>query len=138
MGENEETVTRLKEFGELVGMSFQIKDDLFDYGSSEDIGKPTGIDIKEKKLTLPLIYTLNNCSFLEKRKLINIIKNHGDKKAKVREAVEMVKEKGGITYAQKKMFAYRDSALELLHTFPEGEARNSLELLVNYTIERKK
>jgi octaprenyl-diphosphate synthase len=138
VGEDEETVAKLTEFGEMVGMSFQIKDDLFDYGTSEDIGKPTGIDIKEKKLTLPLIYTLNHCSFLEKRKLINIIKNHGDEKDKVREAVEMVKEKGGIAYAQEKMFNYRDRALELLHTFPEGDARNSLELLVNYTIEREK
>ncbi len=138
VGESKETIDRMREFGELVGMSFQIKDDLFDYGSSEEIGKPTGIDIKEKKLTLPLIYTLNNSSFFEKRKLINIIKNHGDKKEKVREAIEMVKEKGGIKYAQEKMFDYRDRALEILHTFPKNESRDSLELLVNYTIERTK
>lgn len=138
VGEGEENVKKMKEFGELVGMCFQIKDDLFDYGSDEEIGKPTGIDIKEKKLTLPLIYTLNNSSFLEKRKLINIIKNHGSEKAKVKEAIEMVKEKGGIRYAHEKMLEFRDKALEILHTCPEGQVRDSLELLVNYTVERKK
>jgi octaprenyl-diphosphate synthase len=138
VGQSKEIVAKMKEFGELVGMSFQIKDDLFDYGTSEEIGKPTGIDIKEKKLTLPIIFTLNNSTFIEKRKLINIIKNHGTDKAKVREAVEMVKEKGGIAYAQEKMYEYRDRALAILDTLPDGEARNSLRTLVNYTIERRK
>lgn len=138
VGQSEEMVAKMKEFGELVGMSFQIKDDLFDYGTSEEIGKPTGIDIKEKKLTLPIIFTLNNSSFIEKRKLINIIKNHGTDKAKVKEAVEMVKEKGGIAYAQEKMYEYRDRALGILHSLPNNEARKSLETLVNYTIERNK
>ena len=136
--EDEETVKKMLDFGELVGMSFQIKDDLFDYGTSEEIGKPTGIDIKEKKLTLPLIYALNHCSFFEKRKLINIIKNHGSEKAKVREAVAMVVEKGGIKYAQEKMFEYRDQAMAILDTLPDGDAKNSLRILVNYTIERRK
>lgn len=136
--EDEETVNKMKEFGELVGMSFQIKDDLFDYGTDEGIGKPTGIDIKEKKLTLPLIHALNQSSFFEKRKLINIVKNHGTNKAKVREAINMVIEKGGIEYAKGKMLEFRDQALAILHTIPENEARQSLELLVNYTIERRK
>lgn len=138
VGEDKETVEKLHKFGILVGMAFQIKDDLFDYGTSEDIGKPTGIDIKEKKLTLPIIYTLHQCSYLEKRKLINIVKNHGKDKKKVREAIEMVKNKGGISYANVKMQEFRDEALKLLHTLPEGPARESLEGLVNFTIERKK
>ena len=138
VGRDEETVGKMKEFGELVGMAFQIKDDLFDYGTDENIGKPTGIDIREKKMTLPLIYALNNSSYLEKRKLINIVKNHNTDRKKVKEAIAMVVEKGGISYATERMNEFRDRALELLHTFEDNEARNSLEVLVNYTIERKK
>lgn len=138
VNQNDEVVEKMKKFGELVGMAFQIKDDLFDYGTSDDIGKPTGIDIREKKMTLPLIYTLNQSSFLEKRKLINIVKNHNTDKKKVREAVEIVKAKGGIEYATEKMNEYCKEALEILHTFEDNPARSSLEGLVNYTIERKK
>lgn len=136
--QSKENIEKMKDFGEMVGICFQIKDDLFDYGSSEEIGKPTGIDIKEKKLTLPLIFTLNKCAFLEKRKLINIIKNHGTDKRKVKEAIEMVKERGGIKYAQEKMHEYKDKALEILETVPDGEAKTALRNLVVYTIERKK
>ncbi|MEQ8323590.1 MAG: polyprenyl synthetase family protein [Vicingaceae bacterium] len=136
--QDEEIILKMKKFGELVGMAFQIKDDLFDYGSEENIGKPTGIDIREKKMTLPLIFALNNSSFLEKRKLINIVKNHNTDKKKVKQAVDMVIEKGGIAYATEKMNEYRKQALEVLHEFDDNPARQSLEALVNYTIERKK
>src|SRR5690606_35056404 len=104
--QDETAIQKMKEFGELVGIAFQIKDDLFDYGSGDDIGKPVGIDIREKKLTLPLIYASNQCSFFEKRKLVNIIKNHGKEKKKVEEAIAMVVSKGGIEYATQRMNEY--------------------------------
>jgi octaprenyl-diphosphate synthase len=123
-------------FGELVGIAFQIKDDLFDYGQ-EDIGKPTGNDIKEKKLTLPIIYTLNHCSQQERRQLIYILKNENRRKEKIATVIEAVKKSGGISYSQQIMEAYRDKALALLYTFEQSEARNSLEDLVRYTTDRK-
>ena len=138
VNQSDQVVEKMKEFGEMVGMAFQIKDDLFDYGTSNDIGKPTGIDIREKKMTLPLIFTLNEASFMEKRKLINIVKNHNTDKRKVREVVEMVLAKGGIEYATEKMNQYAKKALDILHTFEDNPARRSLEELVTYTIERKK
>lgn len=132
------TIAKFKEFGILTGMAFQIKDDLFDFGSSEEIGKPTGIDIKEKKMTLPLIYALNQSTWLEKRKIINIIKNHNTNSDKVKEVIDFVIAKGGITYAEKVMLDYKNKALTLLKDFPESPSRNSLEQLVVYSIERKK
>ena len=129
-------VEKMHEFGELLGMAFQIKDDLFDYGERK-IGKPLGIDIKEKKMTLPLIYTLNVASPSEKRKIINTVKNHNNDKAKVRELIQTVKEKGGLDFATKKMESYRKQALELLADFPKNEYREALELMLNYVIERK-
>lgn len=131
-----EKVQKLKVFGEKVGMAFQIKDDLFDYGS-QDVGKPTGNDIKEKKLTLPLIYTLNNCSADLKKQLIYIIKNQNTQKDKVKFVIDAVVAAGGIKYAEQKMEAYRDEALAILHEFPESQVRNALEELVRYTTDRK-
>ena len=127
---------KMRQFGEWVGIAFQIKDDLFDYGN-EDIGKPTGNDIREKKLTLPLIYTLNNCSSTQKKNLIYIIKNENRRKEKVNEVIDVVKKSGGISYSQRKMEAYRDKALQLLHEFSESPVRNTLEELVRYTTDRK-
>lgn len=129
-------VEKMHEFGELLGMAFQIKDDLFDYGERK-IGKPLGVDIKEKKMTLPLIYTLNVASPSEKRKIINTVKNHNTDKSKVRELIQTVKEKGGLDFATKKMESYRKLALELLADFPKNEYREALELMLNYVIERK-
>ena len=127
---------KMKVFGEKVGIAFQIKDDLFDYGT-EDIGKPTGNDIKEKKLTLPLIYTLNNIDSATKRKIIYIIKNENENKEKVRWLIEKVVAAGGIKYAQEKMNQYRDEALTILYEFPESPVRKALEDLVRYTTDRK-
>ncbi|MBC7687642.1 MAG: polyprenyl synthetase family protein [Aquabacterium sp.] len=127
---------KMKLFGEKVGMAFQIKDDLFDYGN-EDIGKPTGNDIKEKKLTLPLIYTLNKINPALRRNLIYIIKNENKDKAKVKLVIDTVVEAGGITYAEEKMNGFRNEALSILHQFAENEVRNALEELVRYTTDRK-
>jgi octaprenyl-diphosphate synthase len=126
----------MKQFGEKAGIAFQIKDDLFDYGN-DDIGKPTGNDIKEKKLTLPLIHTLNNVSHAEKRKLVYIIKNENRNAQKVKFVIDAVVEAGGIRYASEKMFAYRDEALAILQSFPDNESRKGLEELVRYTTDRK-
>ena len=128
----------MREFGELTGIAFQIKDDLFDYGDGGKIGKPTGIDIKEQKMTLPLIYTLNNASKADKKKLINIVKNHNTDRKKVQEVIDFVITSGGIEYTQEKMYEYRKKSLEVLHTFPKTVARDSLEKLVVYTTERNK
>ncbi len=130
------TTEKMKLFGEKVGIAFQIKDDLFDYGK-EDIGKPTGNDIKEKKLTLPLIYTLNNIDSATRRKLIYIIKNENKDPAKVKLVIDKVIEAGGITYAAEKMANYRNEALTILHEFPDNEVRRALEDLVRYTTDRK-
>jgi octaprenyl-diphosphate synthase len=134
--ENEDAIEKMERFGEKVGMAFQIKDDLFDY-SSEAIGKPTGNDIKEKKLTLPLIYTLNNCDAALRKKIIYIVKNQNTQKDKVDFVLDAVNNFGGITYATNKMFAYRDEALEILHSFPASDVREALEELVRYTTDRK-
>ncbi|RRQ47864.1 polyprenyl synthetase family protein [Maribacter algicola] len=134
---NSEDVETFRKFGELCGMAFQIKDDLFDYGE-EKIGKPTGIDIKEQKMTLPLIYALNNCSKKEKSWLINSVKNHNKNKKRVKEVIAFVKEVGGLDYAVSKMLQFKDEALSLLHQYPKSDYRDSLELMVNYVVERKK
>ena len=134
---NDDYITnRMKIFGEKAGIAFQIKDDLFDYGK-DDIGKPTGNDIKEKKLTLPLIYTLNKVSAATKRKLIYIIKNENKDRLKVNFVIDTVIETGGIKYASEKMNTYRDDALDILCSFPESPARKALEDLVRYTTDRK-
>ncbi len=132
-----EDVETFRKFGELCGMAFQIKDDLFDYGNQR-IGKPTGIDIKEQKMTLPLIYVLNHCSKKEKSWVINSIKNHNKDKIRVKEVISFVKDKGGLEYAVAKMLSYRDEALGLLKSYPESEYRSALELMVNYVVERDK
>ncbi|MBM1108124.1 polyprenyl synthetase family protein [Aurantibacter crassamenti] len=126
-----------RKFGELCGMAFQIKDDLFDYGEDK-IGKPIGIDIKEQKMTLPLIFVLNNCSKKEKSWLINSIKNHNRDKKRVKEVIAFVQANGGLDYAVKKMLEFKDEALKILRNYPESSYRNSLELMVNYVVDRKK
>lgn len=134
---NSDDVEVFRKFGELCGMAFQIKDDLFDYGEKQ-IGKPTGIDIKEQKMTLPLIYALNNCSKKEKSWVINSIKNHNKDKKRVKEVINFVIEKGGLDYAVSKMLAYKDQALSLLQNYPPTAYKSALELMVNYVVERKK
>lgn len=133
---NEETASRMKAFGEKVGIAFQIKDDLFDY-TAQDVGKPTGNDIKEKKLTLPLIYTLNNVDKETRRKIIYIIKNENTRKSKVNFIIEMVEKTGGIAYAINRMETYKAEALQLLNTFPDSEIRKGFEDLVNFVTDRK-
>lgn len=127
---------KMRLFGEKTGMAFQIKDDLFDY-ASENVGKPTGNDIKEKKLTLPLIYTLNNCDRDTRRKIIYIVKNNNNDKAKVKWVIEKVEEAGGIKYATDKMNLYKQEALSILETFPENPYRAGLKDLVLYVTDRK-
>lgn len=133
---NEYITERMKIFGEKTGIAFQIKDDLFDYGN-EDVGKPTGNDLKEKKLTLPLIYTLNNIASSERKKIIYILKNQNRDHEKIRYVLQQVTETGGIKYANKKMNEYRDEAIKVLHEFPESNIRKGLEELVVYTTDRK-
>ncbi|HNQ27235.1 MAG TPA: polyprenyl synthetase family protein, partial [Aquaticitalea sp.] len=134
---NSPEVESMRKFGELIGMSFQIKDDLFDYGE-DAIGKPTGIDIKEQKMTLPLIYVLNSCSKKDKDWLINSIKNHNKDKQRVKEVIAFVKSNGGLEYAEKKMKQFQQEALNILNNYPDSEYKKSLELMVNYVIDRKK
>ncbi|MDP9230834.1 MAG: polyprenyl synthetase family protein [Bacteroidota bacterium] len=134
---NDESITeKMRLFGEKVGTAFQIKDDLFDY-TSDNIGKPTGNDIKEKKITLPLIYTLNTVDKDTRRELIYIIKNQNKKKDKVKYVISKVVETGGIHYAEKKMNIYRNEALEILMQFPESDIRKGLEKMVRYVTDRK-
>ena len=137
VGASKEIIERMRFFGEKVGMAFQIKDDLFDYGE-EEIGKPVGIDIKERKMTLPLIYALNQSGWWDKRTIIYKVKNQNDKPKKVREVIEYVKASGGIQYAQDVMQRYIDEAMLLLKDLPESPYKTSLQQLVIYTIERNK
>jgi octaprenyl-diphosphate synthase len=132
------TIKLLKHFGILAGIAFQIKDDLFDFGTDESIGKPTGIDIKEKKMTLPLIYALNNCTWAEKRNIINIIKNKSDQSNEVQKVINFVIEKGGIEYAVKTMHNYKTRAIALIQDLPSNDAKTSLIKLLTYAVERKK
>ena len=127
---------KMKMFGENVGIAFQIKDDLFDYGT-DNIGKPTGNDIKEKKLTLPLIYTLNTIDKANRKEIIYTIKNYNKDSLKVKQVIDAVIRSGGIEYAQNKMYEYRDAALEILNTFPETPVRRAMEELVRFTTDRK-
>jgi octaprenyl-diphosphate synthase len=134
---DKKTIELFREFGTLTGIAFQIKDDLFDFGDDDSIGKPTGIDIKEKKMTLPLIYALNNSTWLEKRRIISIIKNHNEESEQVRKVINFVIEKKGIEYAQKVMTDYKNKAIALLHQIPKNPSTQSLEDLINYAINRK-
>jgi octaprenyl-diphosphate synthase len=134
---NDEAITeKMRSFGEKTGMAFQIKDDLFDY-ASENIGKPTGNDIKEKKMTLPLIYTLNNTTAATRRKIIYIVKNNNRDKEKVSWVIRQVEDTGGIDYAKNKMNDYKKEALDMLHQFPESPVRQGLEDMVLFVTDRK-
>ena len=134
---NSPEVESMRRFGELIGMAFQIKDDLFDYGDDK-IGKPTGIDIKEQKMTLPLIHVLNHASEKDRSWLINSIKKHNKDKKRVKEVIAFVKGNGGLEYAIEKMKAFQKEALAILEQYPESPYKTSLELMVNYVIDRKK
>jgi octaprenyl-diphosphate synthase len=135
--DDEELIERMRLFGEKIGIAFQIRDDLFDFGT-EDVGKPLGIDIKEKKMTLPLIYALQHASKSEKRRIINIIKRHSNKPEKVKEVIEFVQNSGGLEYTKQIMLDFRNQAFELLHSFPDSEVRQSLEDLVTFVTDREK
>jgi octaprenyl-diphosphate synthase len=137
VSDDEVQVENMRKFGELIGMAFQIKDDLFDY-TDEAIGKPTGIDIKEQKMTLPLIYALNHCSDKEKSWCINSIKNYNKNKKRVKEVIQFVKDKNGLAYAEQKMVQFQQEALLLIKDYPESVYKDSLTLMVNYVMERKK
>lgn len=137
LGESDNAkVEQMRKFGEYIGMAFQIKDDLFDY-TDDAIGKPTGIDIKEQKMTLPLIYALNTSTEKEKRWLINSIKNHNKDKKRVKEVIAFVKQKNGLEYAEQVMKDYQQKALELIKDYPDSEYKNALVLMVNYVIDRR-
>ncbi len=132
-----EVIARMSEFGEKVGMAFQIKDDLFDFGEDE-IGKPVGIDIKEKKMTLPLIFALQKADWLEKKRIIHLIRNRSEDKKAVNDVIDFVKRSGGLEYAKSIMDRFYQEAMDILQSFPDSEYKNSLANLVSYTIERKK
>jgi len=136
-GADDETIEKMRLFGEKVGIAFQIKDDTFDFGT-DDVGKPLGIDIKEKKVTLPLIYALNSSDKVEKKRIINLVKNHNDEPAKIQQIIDFVNAKEGVRYANERMVQYQQEAFDILYTFEPGPARTGLEQLVRYTTERKK
>jgi octaprenyl-diphosphate synthase len=136
--DREDQAENMRSFGELVGLAFQIKDDIFDYGAPGNIGKPTGLDIRERKMTLPIIYTLNICDKATKKELINIVKNHNEEKKYVKRAVELVIQNGGIEYAHRRMMELKDEALICLENIPESAAKSALIGLVEYTTQREK
>ncbi|MDR6238997.1 octaprenyl-diphosphate synthase [Aureibacter tunicatorum] len=136
-GASPEVVEKMRLFGEKVGMAFQIKDDLFDFGHDE-VGKPLGIDIKEKKMTLPLIHALRNSDWLTRRKVLYTIKNKSHKPEKVKEVIEFVRKSGGLDYAENKMKEFYSEALSILNEFDDSEYKKALKGLVDYTILRKK
>jgi octaprenyl-diphosphate synthase len=138
VSEDKAIIEQMRLFGETVGIAFQIRDDLFDYGTDTGIGKPTGIDIKERKMTLPLIYALNKADSSEKRFIINTIKNNNTDEKRVAEVIALVSKLGGIDYTVTRMNEYRDKALDLLASFPANSSRESLIELVNFVIDRKK
>ena len=133
---NVELAQKIRDFGTYTGIAFQIKDDLFDYLKKNATGKPVGIDIKEKKLTLPLIYAMNSVKKDEIKYYFNIVKNHSHETGKVNELMEFVKKSGGISYAEKVMLNYQIKALEIIDEFPDNEAKKSLQLMLNYIIKR--
>lgn len=132
-----ETAKKMQLFGTYTGMAFQIKDDLFDYQTSNIIGKPVGIDIKEQKMTLPLIYTLKNASPEQYKKYFATIKRHNTDGKRVRELIDFVKSSGGMDYAIQTMKDYQQKALEILSEFPDNEAKDALKLMLDYVISRK-
>ncbi len=134
--QNEDVITRMKNLGETIGIAFQIKDDLFDFEKSIFSGKPSGIDIKERKLTLPIIYSLNNSSSSEKRTIINIIKNENENSKKVKEVLDFIRDKKGIEYAKEKMYELRTSAFEMLDGFEKNEYAHSMKNLISFTTDR--
>ena len=136
VGASQEVVQQMRKFGEYIGIAFQIKDDLFDY-SDEKIGKPTGIDIKEQKMTLPLIYVLNTCSDKDKKWLINSVKKYNTDKNRVKEVIRFVKQNGGITYTTNKMNDYKNKALAILENFPASKYKTSLLQMIDYVVARK-
>ncbi|MCE3296748.1 MAG: Trans-hexaprenyltranstransferase [Crocinitomicaceae bacterium] len=136
--DREDLAADMRRFGELVGLAFQIKDDIFDYGTPNDIGKPTGLDIRERKMTLPLIYALSTAPKEVKRELIYIVKNQNENEQKVKRAVQLVIDAGGIQYAHEKMLTLINEALVLVENIPDSEAKRALIGLVNYTITREK
>ncbi len=136
--QSNKVVEQMHLFGEKAGIAFQIKDDLFDYTQSSITGKPTGIDIREQKMTLPLIHSLNKVTKKEKDYIINIIKNHHKDDGKVAEVISLVKENGGLEYAEKAMHRYHDSAIKILNQFKDNNAKNALILLLDFVINRKK
>lgn len=138
VGENEDNINQMRLFGEMAGIAFQIKDDLFDFTFNSFLGKPTGIDIREQKMTLPLIYTLNTIDKNKKSYIINIIKNHNKDNKKVAEVIDLVKENGGIEYANKIMIQYYNNALKILDQFNDNDAKKSLVLLLDFVVNRKK
>jgi len=135
--EDKDIIDRMALFGTKIGIAFQIKDALMDYGDA-DIGKPRAIDIKEKKMTLPIIYTLKNTDRKTKRWIISTVKNHSEDKKRVNELIKLVHTSGGIDYTKQKMIEYRDAALALLDDVPPSEAKASMIDLVNFVIDRKK
>ena len=136
VGANQDTIQQMRKFGEYIGIAFQIKDDLFDY-TDDKIGKPTGIDIKEQKMTLPLIHTLNTCTYREKSWLINSIKKHNKDQKRVKEVIAFVKANGGIEYTTTKMYDYKNRALTILENYPESPYKSSLFTMIDYVVERK-
>jgi octaprenyl-diphosphate synthase len=136
-GADDETVEKMRLFGEKIGIAFQIKDDMFDFGT-DDVGKPLGIDIKEKKVTLPLIYSLNNADSSERKRIINLVKNHNDDPKKIEQIIRFVNETGGLQYSETQMKIYQEEAFKILNTFPPSDSRESLEQLVRFTTERNK
>jgi octaprenyl-diphosphate synthase len=136
-GADAETVEKMRLFGEKTGIAFQIKDDMFDFGT-DDVGKPLGIDIKEKKMTLPLIYALNTTNSTDKKRIINLVKNHNNDVDKIGQIIKFVKDAGGLQYADSQMKKYQEEAFEILNTIPDGDARRGLEQLVRFTTERNK
>ncbi len=135
---NEEKLQLMREFGINLGIAFQIKDDLFDYEKSGAIGKPTGNDIREKKMTLPLIYVLNNCDSKQRKKWLSTIRRYHKNDKKVAEILDFVRQNGGIEYTYNKMIEYKDKALRVLDKFEDSEAKEAMTELVQFTIERKK
>mgnify|MGYP002620776989 CR=1 FL=1 len=138
VSEDPEVVAKMKKFGELVGLAFQIKDDIFDYGDDKKIGKPTGNDIRERKMTLPLIYTLNTAEKADRKWLINTIKNHNQEQKYIKEAIKRVIASGGVEYAYRRMMQLKDEALEVIADIKDNEAKRALVGLVEYTVNREK
>lgn len=133
--DNSELIEKMRLIGENIGIAFQIKDDLFDYGEA-DIGKPRGIDIKERKMTLPLIYTLNNSSKDEKKWVINTVKNYNEDRERVNDLIKFIKSKGGIKYTEDMMYEYKHRAFDIIKTIDDSHAKTGLIDLVNYITER--